>query len=179
MATTVDPAVYAWARTALGVDSAVVSDDALVMLATSEMRSLMQGYPCITTSGVLNLTGEDLEAYYEAVGYRVADRYFKTPAGQKLGATIIQVEVGPVKETRSSNLALTFSTKTQASASRAMRRIACVKDGATAPSYFAANGRRRSEGDACNVVSAAYGKACSPPCGESGLGQTELDDCLE
>lgn len=153
------PIIYAWARAALGVDAATVTDDQLAMFASSEEGRIKAAYPCILTAGTLNLSGSDLDSYYEAAGYRTAARFYKNPGAKDLQAKLTQVKVGPVTEVYGDTAAKTFPEDCLAEAGRAMLQIACIS--ASSPRNrprTAATGRRRQEGQPWTVLQEAFGK---------------------
>jgi hypothetical protein len=156
--------VYNWARQALGATSTDVPDGDLTLLANSEVLQLAEDYPCVSVAGNVTLFGSDLSNFEEGAGYRVAQRYALTPAGRENTAKLTAITVGPVKEIYSDLDSEVYAKKCLIQASKAMRRVLCVKaDGAVdSLSYFGVGGRRRTEGEPRTAINAAFGISSDP-----------------
>ena len=158
------PATYSieqWARFALTgeMGAAAPADPALAPLIASVKAQVIPGHPCLGDDPDTDLTGDDLEAWTEWIGYAVAARYAGTPAGRALiaPATKTVVTMGPVKK-ETSNSTGTAASLTPADMLRAGQtaraRIACIREGIVeangdaSASLFQLAGRRRAIGEA-------------------------------
>ena len=95
--------ICAEARLALVGDPSASQPSDLILqrLVQDKCRGSILTYPQISNgAGWTLLTGDDLSAFYVAIGNLVAARYIRTPAGARLAGGTVETTVGPVKRVR-------------------------------------------------------------------------------
>lgn len=87
-----------WARYALtgNAESDTPTDGQLVPLIDSVSRLIKGGFPCVGVNPEASLSGADLAAWREWVGYAVAAKFLGTPGGKPFVSQTTEIKVGPV-----------------------------------------------------------------------------------
>lgn len=158
--------IYDWAREALDANESDLADARLSRYLAGTVRTLIQQYPCIaggSTSGSLSLSGEDLDSFMEAAGYRIGARFLRTPAGRRFAGNVQEIRVGPVTEKRGSRSVEAMANDCLTAAAEAMNRITCVRSAIISGrqendgDMYALAGRRRQIGEPNTIEGMAIG----------------------
>jgi hypothetical protein len=137
-----------WAREGLKVKEAILPDADLRLSIIEQVRNIKAAYPKLYTNDALTLSGEDLDAYCQCVGYRAAADWWGSPAAREVRGKTTTVELGGVKETYGDTTSSTLSNDLLARALSALDRISILRPAprqCTGSPFFGAAGYRKSQ----------------------------------
>jgi len=116
-----------WAREGLKTTEAILPDASLRLSIIEQVQNIKAGYPKLYTNNVLTLSGDDLNAYCQCVGYRAAADWWGSPAAKEVRGKTTVVEMGGVKETYADTTSTTLSTDLLSRALAALDRISVLR----------------------------------------------------
>lgn len=148
--------VAQWVRLALtgDPDSTKPASGTITMLEAGAGRELINQYPSCLDGAPDSLSGADLDAFTEALGYRVAAGLVLTPGGAQYVRHVLSLKQGTVGKTFSDPGGTPQEAQrvlVDASAA-ALSRIGCVREALAntpQPSLLTLAGRRRSSSCGC------------------------------